>query len=91
LFALDAFGPDQTGTEAITAFLWHLIPVGVLAAVVAVAWKLPLVGGVVFLVGGAVYAWMARGHFTWIVLLAAPMWVVGALFLLSWRREEAVR
>ena len=86
LFALDAFSGGR-GLAALPDFLVHLIPSLLLLAVVAAAWRHPWVGGLAFMAMAVGYAWMARGHTDWIVVISGPLMVVGALFVWSWWSE----
>lgn len=81
MFALDAV------EEGAGAFLMHLAPALLVLAVVAVSWRWEWVGGTVFIALAVFYAVEARDHWNWIVVVAGPMLVVGALFLVSWRRH----
>jgi hypothetical protein len=78
LFALDALG------EGIVPFLIHLIPTFVLLIVVALAWRWPWVGGVVFVALALLYGIEARRHLDWILIIGGPLLVVGVLFFASW-------
>ena len=52
----------------------------------AIAWRWEWVGGLLFIGLGVSYMVMARGGpWTWSFLLAGPLLVVGALFLVNWR------
>lgn len=82
MFALDSV--DEGGV----AVLVHLIPTFVLLAAVGLAWRWEWLGGALFLVLAAVYAAWAWGHPDWILLISGPLVLVGALFLLSWRRRD---
>jgi hypothetical protein len=88
LFALDAFAGSKSLAEALRDFLWHLVPVGVLAIFVALAWRRPIVGAVAFLVAGTLYVWFAWAHPSWILVISGPLWLVGLLFLLSPRARR---
>ncbi len=50
LFSLDVFEPGRSAAEILVGLLMHNIPVFVLAALTAIAWKCPLVGGISFIV-----------------------------------------
>ncbi len=102
LFALDAFEPGQTIWRQIGAFLIHLIPSFILAAMLVVAWKWELVGGIIFIAIGIGFTpfiyinnyqmnqsvWMSIGIIATITL---PFILVGVLFILNhfMRRKAA--
>ena len=88
LFALDAFN-GQPFVNALPDFLIHLLPsLGVLA-VVALAWRFPLVGAAAFAGLAVLYAVMVNGRPDWIAVVGGPLLVVGLLFLASWRYRPA--
>lgn len=84
LFALDSLG------EGI-GFVIHLAPTLLLLAAVAISWRWEWVGGVVFLSLAALYAATTLRHPDWILAIAGPMVVVGALYLLSWQHHRELR
>jgi len=84
LFALDAFGHGKTFGQALPDFLVHLVPMALLLIVVAVSWRREWVGGVLFTAVACAYAYLARDHASWILTIAAPLFLVGVLFLWSW-------
>lgn len=84
LFALDAFVPGAPLRQTIPAFLIHLAPMAALLVVVALSWRRPWLGAVVFGASALAYAWVARAHADWVAVVAGPLLAVGALFLWSW-------
>ncbi len=52
MFALDAFAPGLTIWQQLVAFLIHLVPSFVLLALLIIAWRWELAGGVLFIVIG---------------------------------------
>jgi hypothetical protein len=92
LFAFDAFEPGGSLGANLTAFAVHLTPTFVLLAMLAIGWRWPKAAGVLLILSGCAYALMtpARQHPSWIVVIAAPAWITGALFLMSPRRGVRV-
>ncbi len=86
LFALDAFSEGKTVLEGLRGFLVHVSPMVVLLGVVGLSWRREWVGGVVFTALAVAYAYFARQHPSWIVVVAGPVFLVGILFLASWAR-----
>ena len=85
MFALDAFAGDAGIFAKLGAFAIHLIPAAVVLAVVAIAWRWEIAGGLLFIAAGIAYVLsidVAR-HPDWIAVVAGPLWLVGALFLIS--------
>jgi len=88
VFALDAFGEGKGFVEALPGFLIHASPALVLLATVAVSWRWEWVGGLVFIALAALYTATTLNHVDWILAIAGPLFVVGSLFLVSWRHRK---
>jgi hypothetical protein len=85
-FAADVFVEGLGFWKTFAALLIHLLPAGIVAAIVAVAWRWPVAGGLLFLAAGVGYAVMARDHLSWILVLSGPLWLIGTLFILGGTR-----
>jgi hypothetical protein len=89
MFALDVFEMAGSTWEKIGAFLLHAAPALVLLVLLAIAWRWPWVGTVVF--GLAAFLFLltvlARGPYGFgnLLLVVLPMALVAALFWLNWR------
>jgi len=85
LFALDAFSSDVSLFAKIGGFLIHLFPSFLLTAALAVAWKKPLPGGILFLALGvlATLFWNTYRQFLSFIVLSLPMLTSGLLFIVS--------
>ena len=94
MFAADAFAPELTIWQQIGAFLMHLIPSFILLALLLVAWKWELIGGVIFTVIGIGlspfifqhnYAMNQSVSMSLVIILTItfPFIVVGVLFIIS--------
>jgi hypothetical protein len=88
LFALDAFN-GRSFVQALPGFLIHLIPAFLVLAVVALAWRVPLVGATAFTLLAIGYAVMVKGRADWIAVISGPLVLVALLFLVSWRYRAA--
>ena len=86
LFALDVFGAGYNFWNTIRALLMHLIPTGIILAALVIAWRWEWIGGLVFIGLGMLYLVLAGGRFPWstCVLMSAPPFLAGGLFLVSW-------
>jgi cytochrome b561 len=101
LFALDAFNPELTTWQQISAFLMHLIPSFILIVLLVIAWKRELIGGIIFTLIGLGLSplvfthnfkmnhsiWMSLGIIT---IITIPFTIVGILFILSHYRKKRV-
>ncbi|MCB0527106.1 MAG: hypothetical protein KDC61_04430 [Saprospiraceae bacterium] len=85
LLSLDAFEGERTAGENLIAFLIHLIPAFLCLAALIVAWRYRLAGGVLFLFLGIAFTFYfgTARHFGTFMLISVPLFVAGALFLLS--------
>ena len=91
LFALDAFNDGVPLPLAVGSAAIHLVPAAIVLALVALAWRLPLLGAVGFLAAAALYAWIApRGHLDWIAVISGPLTIVGVLYVWSWMSRAPV-
>jgi apolipoprotein N-acyltransferase len=75
LFASDAAGRAD--------LLTHLAPVGIVAAVVAIAWRREWVGAIAFTVLAMGYGFIARDHLSWVNLISGPLLAIAMLYALS--------
>ena len=85
LFALDVFAEGYTFWQAIGAFFIHLVPVYILLIALAIAWRFELVGGIAFIILGLWYVIMTfnRAHYSAILLIPVPLFIIGILFLVN--------
>lgn len=92
MFALDSFAPELTLIQQIGAFLMHLVPSFVLLALLVVAWRWELIGGLIFILIGIVFSPIIYQHnfrmnhsvmisLQVILLITFPFIVVGSLFV----------
>ena len=93
VFALDVFGEGYGFWETIVALLIHLIPTGIILIALVIAWRWEWVGAILFTAFGAWYVIMAWGRFDWTVylLIAGPLFLIGALFLVNWLTRAKLR
>jgi hypothetical protein len=86
LFALDAFSEPGSVWARISSFAVHLMPAAIVLLAVGVAWRNPLAGGLLFIGLGIAYALTvdASRHPDWIAVVAGPLWLTGALFLIGY-------
>jgi hypothetical protein len=85
LFSLDVFEPGRSIPWIVAAFLIHNIPSFSLAAIVFVAWKRPVAGGIFFLLAGLSFT-LFFGTYSSLpefLLVSFPVFLVGALYLLD--------
>ncbi len=88
LFSLDVFEMDASPLELLGGFLMHNIPsIGMLVLLIF-AWKRPLVGFVVFLAAGTLFALRfvrSIGSLGNLLLFVLPILLVALLFYADWR------
>jgi hypothetical protein len=97
IFSFDVFDENLGFWGTILGLFMHNIPVLILLVAVIIAWKYEIVGGIVFILAGFVYIWLAaiRGQIelpmalAWSLVIAGPAFLIGILFLINWRRKPA--
>jgi hypothetical protein len=99
MFAFDSFDPKLTLWQQIGGFLIHLIPTYILIAILIIAWKWELIGGIIFiLIGLGFTPFIAShnyhmNHSIWmtlsiVLMINIPFAVIGVLFILSHYRRK---
>jgi hypothetical protein len=87
LFALDAFREEKPFVQAFLDFLIHLAPAALLLAIVAASWRREWVGGIAFVALAVAYGTIVTNRLDWILVISGPLFIVGMLFLWSWRHH----
>jgi hypothetical protein len=82
LFALDAFGEGIPFLEALLGFFIHLIPTFITIAILLIAWKREMAGGILYLLlSGSYLVFMRIPHWTVFLLIGGPPILIGLLFI----------
>jgi hypothetical protein len=85
IFALDVFEGNHGFWETALALMMHLIPTGLLLIVLVIAWRWEWAGALLYIGLGLWYSLtFARHHPQWILTIAGPIFLIGALFLAGW-------
>lgn len=87
MFALDVFTETRGFLQTAVALMVHLIPTWIVLAVLAISWRREWVAGLIFPALAVFYVALFFGRFHWSVylIIAGPLVVIGALFLVNWR------
>jgi hypothetical protein len=98
LFSFDVFGNGLSFWQTVLAFLMHNIPTIALAIVLVVSWKYEIVGGVVFILAGLLYAILVSRsmletdfqyyYIAWIIQISGIAFAIGILFLIGWFQKR---
>jgi hypothetical protein len=93
IFAMDVFDEHLGFWQTIGALLLHLIPVGLLLVLLAVAWRWEWLGGVLFVALGVLFNVFPPRPLPWSVhvVMSGPLFVIGGLFLLDWSARREIR
>lgn len=95
MFALDVFGQGRGFWQTLVALTMHLIPTFLLLAVLWISWRREWIAAVLFPFLGAFYivwAWNKPfGRWPTLLLIAGPLVLTGALFLLNWCLRNQLR
>jgi hypothetical protein len=97
MFALDVFQESRGFWGTLAALGMHLVPVGVYLIILLLAWRWEWVGAVFF--AGLAVLYIARlphqlptaVRINWISVIAGPLLVIAALFLLGWWKRGEIR
>ena len=82
LFAFEA-GDTQQVAQPLDC-LMHLLPVGCVLLIIALAWKREWIGMLAFLALALIYAWWSWDHMQWVLVMGAPLLVIAALYAYAW-------
>lgn len=99
LFSLDVFDMGLGLWKTVLGLLMHNIPSFVILACLLLAWKHEGPGGIAFIAAGTAYIggllatilsssprpWQML---TWSLYIAAPAFLIGALFIIGWYRKK---
>jgi hypothetical protein len=98
MFSLDVFEEGRSWQEIAVALFMHNIPVLALMAVLIIAWKREIVGGVVFILAGILYIVMVAAGalkngfewymISWFLTISGPAFLIGGLYLIAWRKKK---
>jgi len=86
LFAVDVLGTGLGFWASLGVIALHLVPAAIVLAVLALAWRREIAGGIVYLALAAGYLIMAAGRVHWsaIAAISGSLTVLGVLFFASW-------
>jgi hypothetical protein len=86
MFSIDCFEGSYSLKEQLTCFLMHNLPALVLIVILILAWKLELVGGIIFILAAIIMSiyWDGFGKNTGVLALTSPFLVIGILFILNY-------
>jgi hypothetical protein len=91
MFALDVFDGARGFWGTLVALGMHMVPTAVVVLVTILAWRWEWIGTLAFFTTGVLYSVSTTQHPDWILVIAGPQFVIGALFLLSWFQRRRVR
>lgn len=91
VLALDVFGQGYGFWGTALALLIHLIPTGIIVAVLVISWHREWLAAVVFIVAGILYLFSTLQHLDWVLAISGPLWLIGVLFMVSWLYRRKLR
>ncbi len=102
IFAADAFAPGLSIWQQLLAFVIHLVPSFVLLALLVIAWKWELTGGIVFtIIGLGLSPFIFFKNYQMnhsvglslgiISMINMPFVIVGILFIVSYYRKKKLQ
>jgi hypothetical protein len=98
MFSLDIFELNLDFWGTVVGLLMHNIPTFILLALLIISWKFELVGAILFIFFGIVYAIFitiraVTSGSSWLValptvgIIGGPALLIGILFLISWKKK----
>jgi len=86
LFALDVFSAGKGFGETVLALLLHLVPTAIIVGVLVLSWRREWIGAIIYVALAILYVILAWGRFPLItyLIIAGPLVLTGALFMLNW-------
>jgi hypothetical protein len=93
VFALDVFDEHLPFWRLVLALLMHLIPTFVLLIGLALAWRWEWIGALAYFALGVLYIFSFAGRFPLLtcVVIAGPLFLIGALFGMNWILRKGMR
>ena len=95
LMSLDVFGTGLGFWGTVVAFLMHNIPVFILIAVLWIAWKYEIVGGIAFILAGIAYIILLLMNeklepymLSWAIQISGVAFFIGILFFMNWFKKK---
>lgn len=95
LMSLDVFTEGVSFLQIIGGLFMHNIPVFILLAVLIISWKYEIVGGIVFILAGLLYIFLAvRGAdslamaLVWSAQISGVAFIIGGFFLANWIKRR---
>ena len=101
LFSLDVFESASTPAQIVLGLVMHNLPVFALLAVLLIAWKYEIVGGIGFILAGVLYISVILTNVTktgfewyylaWAAQISGIAFLIGILFLVGWKKKKSAR
>ena len=94
VFSFDVFEMELSFWQTTGALFMHNLPSLILLAVLIISWKHEIVGAITFILAGLLYILLLlmRGWYHWsgLLLIALPAFLIGILFLISWFKKRKI-
>jgi hypothetical protein len=94
LMSLDVFSPELNFGQIIIGLFMHNIPTLILLAALLISWKYEIVGGIAFILAGAIYlVRLFMNPFEWYMLswaiqISGVAFFIGILFIINWLKKK---
>jgi hypothetical protein len=95
VFSLDVFGEGRGFWQTLLALAIHNIPSMLIVVILLVSWRREWIGTLLFAAAGLSYVIWTMQHrnlsaevkLNWILVIAGPVFVIAALFLVNWLKR----
>ena len=98
LFALDVFSEPHGFWDTALSLTMHLVPVFVVLAILALAWRWEWIGAVFYSFAGLLYVALTTSltlppviKLNRIMIIAGPSFVIALLFMANWLKRRELR
>jgi hypothetical protein len=93
LFALDVFLEGYDVLDTLIALFIHLIPAFIVLIVLALSWRREWIGGVGYLILGALYMILFWDPSRWVayLMISGPLFLIGILFFMNWINRRGLQ
>ena len=88
IFAFDVFKNYQSFWDIMLALVLHLMPTFIILGILKVAWRKEWFGALFFPLLGALYIYLAWGKWTAIAIVSGSLFILGILFMISFKAKE---
>lgn len=90
IFSMDIFSEGYGFWKTIMGLTMHLIPTFILVLIIIISWRKELVGAVTYTILGILYIYFGWGKIdiSAYLVIAGPLFILGALYFIGWSKRK---